>query len=82
MSMIVVERVFEEAQDVMELNALEEKNVSCLESRDVHFVRSIVTLDKKRLFCIYEAPDTESVREAQREAGLPFVRAWAVTELH
>ena len=29
------------------------------------------------MLCLYEAPDAESVRQAQREAGVPFERAWA-----
>jgi hypothetical protein len=29
------------------------------------------------MICLYEAPDAESVRQAQREAGVPFDEAWA-----
>jgi hypothetical protein len=30
-----------------------------------------------RMLCLYEAPDAESVRLANREASLPFDRVWA-----
>jgi hypothetical protein len=29
------------------------------------------------MLCLYQSPDAESVRAAQREAGLPVDRVWA-----
>lgn len=29
------------------------------------------------MVCIYAAPDAESVRSAQRQAGMPFETVWA-----
>lgn len=80
MTLVLVERDFEEPQEFEQLQAQESAGAWCLESRKVRFVRSFLSLDRKHMFCLYEAPDAESVREAQREAGLPFSRAWSVSE--
>jgi hypothetical protein len=81
MSTIIVERVFSEAQNFEEVEAQEREFQWCLDARNVRFVRSFFSLDKKLMHCIYEAPDAESVRESQSKAGLPFTRVWAVTEV-
>jgi hypothetical protein len=42
----------------------------------VSFLRSYFAIDGRRMLCLYEAPDVESVRFANRQAGLPFDRVW------
>jgi hypothetical protein len=37
--------------------------------------------DRRQLVCIYDAPDAESVREVQRESGLPYERLWSAQPL-
>jgi hypothetical protein len=81
MSLVIVERRFDSPEDFDTLQAIEEANGWCLEARSVKFVRSFFSLDRKLMHCIYEAPDAESVREAQHEAGMPFAKIWAVTEI-
>jgi uncharacterized protein DUF4242 len=43
----------------------------------VTFLRTFFSRDRKRMLCLYEAPDAESVRVAEGKAGVPFERAWA-----
>lgn len=74
---VLVERSFEEPVDFQQIQNIEEAGIACLESRDVRFLRSYFSQDQKRMICLYEAPDAESVRQAQREAGVPFNDAWA-----
>jgi hypothetical protein len=40
---------------------------------------SLLSLDGRYLLCRYNAPDAESVRNANTQAGLPFTRAWVAT---
>jgi hypothetical protein len=42
----------------------------------VRFLRSYFSRDRRRMICLYEAPDADSVRLAQEKAGVPFERAW------
>jgi hypothetical protein len=43
----------------------------------VRFVRTYFATDRRRMICLYVAPDAESVRLAQVQAGLPHAGVWA-----
>jgi hypothetical protein len=74
---VVVERSFEEPVALEEIQAIEDASASCLEVRDVQFVRTFFSRDRKRMICLYRAPDAEAVREAQRVAGMPVDTVWS-----
>jgi Protein of unknown function (DUF4242) len=77
MSVVVVERSFREPVAFEDVQALEDRSAWCLEAHGVRFLRTYFSRDRRRMVCLYEAPDAESVRLAQEKAGLPFQRAWA-----
>jgi len=74
---VLVERSFSEPASLNELQAAEDSHQWCLDTRNVKFVRTYFSSDNRRMLCLYQAPDAESVREAQREAGLPLDRVWS-----
>ena len=74
---VMVERRFEEAVSLDSVQAMEDAFAYCLEMHNVTFVRTLFSRDRKRMLCLYHAPDAESVREAQRKAGMPVERVWA-----
>jgi hypothetical protein len=37
----------------------------------VNWLISFLSADKKKTYCLYEAPNAEAIREAARRAGLP-----------
>lgn len=74
---VLVERSFEGGASLQDIQAIEDAGAHCLEIRDVSFKRTFHSLNGERMICLYDAPDAESVREAQREAGVPFDDAWA-----
>ena len=47
----------------------------------VTWVQSYVTPDKKRTFCIYDAPSPEAIRQAANRNGLPVERITEVRVL-
>ncbi len=79
---VVVERLFDEPVTLEEMQAIEDAGAGCLEMRDVRFARTYFSSDRKRMLCLYTAPDAESVRQAQREAGMPVESVWAFEILH
>ncbi len=81
MTLVLVERSFSEPAVFEELAEREKGKAWCLEAHDVTFVRSYFSADKKRMFCLYRAPDAEAVRKAQTDAGMPFDVAYPVSEL-
>jgi len=74
---VLVARRFERPADFDALQALEDAGSGCLELHRVRFVRTLFSRDQKRMICLYEAPDAESVRLAQREARMPVEKVWA-----
>jgi hypothetical protein len=77
---VLVSRVFEQPVAFQEIRALENAGAGCLEEQRVRFVRTFFSTDRRRMICLYHAPDAESVRIAQREAKMPVERVWAVRQ--
>jgi hypothetical protein len=74
---VIVERSFDESVTLQQIQDIEDAGIGCLQTRNVRFVRTFFSADRKRMICLYEAPDAESVRQSQREASVPFHDAWA-----
>jgi hypothetical protein len=77
---VLVSRRFEKPAVFAHIQALEEAGAECLETHRVRFLRTFLSGDRRRMICLYRAPDAESVRIAQREAGMPVERVWAVRQ--
>jgi hypothetical protein len=77
MARVVVERLFETPVDFGEIQAMEDRGASCRKQHRVRFLRTYFSADRRRMICCYAAPDAESVRLAQRQAGVPFERVWS-----
>ncbi|MDA0366760.1 MAG: DUF4242 domain-containing protein [Proteobacteria bacterium] len=77
MPKIVVERLFDEPVAFEDLQKMEDNAQWCLELYNVKFLQSLFAADRKRMICVYEAPDAEAVRSANRKAGLPFEAVWS-----
>lgn len=74
---VLVERRFDAPVALEEIQSREDAASWCLEAYRVKFARTLLSQDRKRMLCLYQAPDAESVRAAQREAGMPFEAVWA-----
>ena len=74
---VAVERAFSEPVAVADLQAQADAHAWCLDAHQVRFVRTFAANDGKRMVCLYAAPDAESVRLAQRLAGMPVTAVWA-----
>jgi len=77
----VVSRAFDQPVVLAAIQAIEDAGAGCLETHRVRFVRTFFARDRKRMLCLYRAPDAESVRIAQREARMPVERVWGVSRL-
>lgn len=49
------------------------------DEEDVRWLYSFLSIDRRKSYCLYEAPSIEAIRAAAVRAGLP---ADVVTELH
>lgn len=77
---VAVGRSFPGPAVFAEIQALEDAGAGCLQTHRVRFVRTYFSMDRRRMICLYRAPDAESVRISQREAGMPVDRVWAVRQ--
>lgn len=74
---VVVARRFEVPTTVESLQVIEDAAAWCLQLHKVTFLRTFFSTDQRRMICLYQAPDAESVRLAQHQAGMPVERIWA-----
>ncbi|MGN6183771.1 MAG: DUF4242 domain-containing protein [Thermoanaerobaculia bacterium] len=79
MELVVVERSFEEPVSYEEIQARENESAWCLDVHRVKFLHTYLSKDRKRMICLYEAPDAEAVRRANETGGLPFEKVYTVT---
>lgn len=79
MALFVIERSFAEqlqlSNDTARLIAEVNSDVG------VHWLFSFLSADKKKTYCLYEAPSAEAVREAARRASLPADAIMEVTRI-
>lgn len=76
---VVLERLLSEPIDEAGLRDGVGQVTWCLEQWGCRIVSSYLSLDGLRCICVFAAPDAESVRQSQRQAGLPHERAWPAT---
>jgi hypothetical protein len=80
-ALAVVERGFAEPVPFAEVQAVEERGLWCLAVHDVEHVRSYFAFGRRRMLCLYTAPDVEAVRLAHDRIGLPFNRIWGAAAI-
>lgn len=69
MAVFVIERRFAEAidlsdEDVRGINLINDQE-------DVRWLYSFLSVDRRKTYCLYEAPSAEAIRQAAVRAGLP-----------
>ena len=79
MPLFVIERNFADRLELTREAAATVKLVN--DDVGVNWLYSFLSADKKKTFCLYEAPSIEAIREAARRANLPADVIVEVTEL-
>jgi len=69
MPMYVIERNFVEKLDPAELDQAGIKLVN--DEVGIRWIYSFLSADKKKTYCLYEAPNAEAIREAAARLGIP-----------
>jgi hypothetical protein len=76
MELVLVERRFEQPVAFEDIQGQERAQSWCLDAYHVRFLKTFVSKDRRRMLCLYEAPDAEAVRRSQEQAKVPFEQAW------
>jgi hypothetical protein len=79
MPLYMIERTFAERLEVTKESTDKVKAINAEEG--VEWLYSFLSLDRKRTYCLYEAPNPEAIRAAARRAGVPVDAVIEVTEL-
>jgi hypothetical protein len=80
MPLFLVERNFAEE---LELSADDVNGITAVnDDVGVRWVSSFLSADKRKTYCLYEAPTEEAIREAARRNGIPADAIIAVGEVH
>jgi hypothetical protein len=69
MPVFLIERRFADELDVDADTADGVNRINAEE--DVRWLYSFLSADKRKTYCLYEAPSTEAIHRAARRAGLP-----------
>jgi hypothetical protein len=79
MPLFIIERNFAEQ---IELTRDQASNIILInEEEGVNWLFSFLSADKKKSYCLYEAPSAEAIREAARRANIPADVIIAVSEM-
>jgi hypothetical protein len=73
---VVVSRQFDQPVEFESLASRENAVAWCLEEHGVTYLRSLVSTDRRRMLCLYRAPDAEAVRVVQRQSANPVESIW------
>ena len=79
MPLFVIERQFAEQLNLTRDDAATVKLIN--DDVGVQWLFSFLSADKKKTYCLYEAPSAEAIREAARRAKLPADVIVEVTEV-
>lgn len=69
MPVFMVERRYAEQLEVSAEGAAEINQIN--DDEGVRWLSSFLSADKRKTFCLYEAPDMDAIRRAAQRAGLP-----------
>jgi Nickel responsive protein SCO4226-like len=76
MELVLVERRFDQPVTYEDIQGQELAGSWCLDTYHVRFLKTFFSKDRRRMLCLYEAPDAESVRLAEAQVKMPFDCAW------
>lgn len=79
MPIFLIERSFAEQLEVDPEIAAALKSIN--DDAGVAWLISFLSADKKKTYCLYEAPNAEAIREAAQRAGIPADSIIEVGEL-
>lgn len=79
MALFLIERQFANELELSAADAALLKEIN--DASGVNWLFSFLSADRRKTYCLYEAPSVEAIREAARQAGLPADVVVEVSEL-
>jgi hypothetical protein len=79
MPRFLIERNFAEALEVTKEAADQVRNIN--DEEGIRWLFSFLSPDKRKTYCLYEAPNAEAIRTAARRANIPADVVIEVSEI-
>jgi Protein of unknown function (DUF4242) len=76
MTRIILETSYDAPFSDQDWDEEQTKLSPCLQERDIRWIRSFVSPDRRRTVCEFEAPDAEMLRDALRRVGASYDKLW------
>lgn len=76
MSLVIVETQYDKPATFNQLNEEEERLGPHLDARQATWRYSLLSDDRHRMVCMYDAPDAKSVKTGHETANVSFNRIW------
>jgi hypothetical protein len=80
MPRFIIERQFADRLEVTKEAAASIQRIN--DDVGVKWIFSFLSADKRKTYCLYEAPNAEAIREAARRANVPADRIIEVDEIN
>ena len=80
MARFIIERNFAEKLEVTKDGAADIKRIN--DDVGVRWIFSFLSADKRKTYCLYEAPNAEAIREAAKRANIPADSIIQVDEIN
>ena len=80
MPRFIIERTFAEKLEVTKEAADQVQQIN--DEENVKWIFSFLSADKKKTYCLYEAPNAEAIRKAAERADLPADSIIEVDEIN
>jgi len=80
MVFLILEKEFDPPLTAETHDGESERLNPCLAAHGVRWLRSFISLDRRRMVCEFEADDSEALRSSFRSAGVGFSRVWAAEQ--
>ena len=81
MELVVVERLYEQPLTDQDLADAVRRAGPCFSIRRIRRVQTIMSKDRLRSICLYEAPDASVVRDVHDQEHLPYSTLWTAATL-
>ena len=79
MALVIAETLSDSPLTPEQPNDTSLRVLNCIAERNGSWKYSLLSRDRRHIFCIYDAPDAESVRVSYRQGGAAFKRIWSTT---
>lgn len=80
MTLVIVETTYDPPLTDEQRQRDQDRLYPCMELRNVDWLESFESLDRRRKVCLFRAPDVDAMRESLRSAGVAFDRVWAASQ--